>query len=133
MATGRKSTNQERAWSSLGYLFLRDVFGKENYSESVLEELQWVAENLATENPEQLLVDGIREELREGEYVNINAAEFSKVGNVENAFKQVDISLSFDFGMDKDERETIISRLRKIWDEVQTTDNQKGDNQNVYE
>lgn len=123
MAKGRKSTNQERAWSSLGYLFLRDVFGKENYSESVLEELQWVVENLASERPEQLLVDGIREELSVGNYITFDAAEFQKTVNVENAFKQVDSSLSFDFGMDKDERETIISRLRKIWDEVQTTDN----------
>ena len=123
MAKGRKSTNQERAWSSLGYLFLRAVFGKENYSESVLEELQWVAENLASESPEQLLLDGIREELSEGNYVTVDATEFQKTINVENAFKQVDISLSFDFGMDKDERETIIGRLRKIWNEVQTTDN----------
>lgn len=123
MAKGRKSTNQERAWSSLGYLFLRAVFGKENYSESVLEELQWVAENLASESPEQLLLDGIREELSEGNYVTVDATEFQKTSNVENAFKQVDISLSFDFGMDKDERETIIGRLRKIWNEVQTTDN----------
>ena len=122
METGRKSTNQERAWSSLGYLFLRAVFGKENYSESILEELQWIAENLASESPEPLLLEGILEELREGNYVILDATEFQKTVNVENAFKQVDINLSFDFGMDKEEREAIIGRLRKIWEEVQTTD-----------
>ena len=123
MAKGRKSTNQERAWSSLGYLFLRAVFGKENYSESVLEELQWVAEDLASERPEQLLVDGIREELSVGTYITFDAAEFQKTVSVENAFKQVDVNLEFGFWKDKEERKTIIDRLRKIWNEVQTTDN----------
>lgn len=96
-------------------LFLRAVFGKENYSESVLEELQWVAENLATEKPEQLLVDGILEELSVGNYVTLDATEFQKTVNVENAFKQIDINLPLISGRIRTNGKQLSADCENFW------------------
>lgn len=58
----------ENAVSTSVYLFLWEIFGKEGYPRSVIENLEWVANELAEESPSELLLSCLRKEIREGDY-----------------------------------------------------------------
>ena len=60
----------KQALSSMAYFFLRMAFAKENYPESVLEELQWVVDDLLSEDPDDGLLEAVREEFVEGDYLH---------------------------------------------------------------
>ena len=53
----RKEGMTKQALSSMAYFFLRMAFAKENYPESVLEELQWVVDDLLSEDPDDGLLE----------------------------------------------------------------------------
>lgn len=60
----------DKAVSMAAYLFLRLVFEKENYQETVAENLEWIAEELVKEEPAEILVRNLQQELHEGDYGN---------------------------------------------------------------
>jgi len=60
----------EKAVSMAGYLFLRLVFAKEDYPETVIENLEWVPEELLKECPAEILTRNLQQELEEGVYEN---------------------------------------------------------------
>lgn len=66
----RKEGMTKQALSSMAYFFLRMAFAKENYPESVLEELQWVVDDLLSEDPDDGLLEAVREEFVEGDYLH---------------------------------------------------------------
>lgn len=66
----RKEGMTKQALSSMAYFFLRMAFAKENYPESVLEELQWVVDDLLSEDPDDRLLEAVREEFVEGDYLH---------------------------------------------------------------
>lgn len=47
-----KTDTKQQALSSMGYFFLRMAFGKESYPESVTGELQWVVDELMSDDPD---------------------------------------------------------------------------------
>ena len=61
---------QSRALSSMGYFFLRMVFEKEDYPESVVNELEWIADELVKEYPDSDLLSAITKEICEGAYLD---------------------------------------------------------------
>lgn len=66
----RKEGMTKQALSSMAYFFLRMAFAKENYPESVLEELQWVVDDLLSADPDDGLLEAVREEFVEGDYLH---------------------------------------------------------------
>ena len=60
----------DKAVSMAAYLFLRLVYGKEDYPETVIENLEWVAEELLKDEPAETLAGNLRYELQEGAYGN---------------------------------------------------------------
>ena len=60
----------DKAVSMAAYLFLRFAYGKEDYPETVIENLEWVAEELLKNEPAEILTRSLRHELQEGNYGN---------------------------------------------------------------
>lgn len=60
----------DKAVSMAAYLFLRFVYGKEDYPETVIENLEWVVEELLKGEPAEILAGNVRCELQEGDYGN---------------------------------------------------------------
>lgn len=59
---------KSQALSSMGYFFLQMIFGMENHSESVLEELTWVVDEMASDDTDADLLSAIKQEFLEGTY-----------------------------------------------------------------
>lgn len=66
----RSTETKKQALSSMAYFFLRMAFAKEKYPESVKEELQWVVDNLLSADPDEDLLEAVREEFIEGDYLH---------------------------------------------------------------
>ena len=66
----RNTETKKQALSSMAYFFLRMAFAKEKYPESVKEELQWVVDNLLSADPDEDLLEAVREEFIEGDYLH---------------------------------------------------------------
>lgn len=66
----RNTETKKQALSSMAYFFLRMAFAKETYPESVLEELQWVVDDLLSADPDDDLLEAVREEFVEGDYLH---------------------------------------------------------------
>lgn len=86
-----------KAVSMAAYLFLRFVFAKEDFSQTVIEDLEWIAEELITNNPSDLLVRNMKYELREGSYGN-------RMDIVSNRLAEY-------FGFDETECEEVANKL----------------------
>lgn len=96
-AVQKEKEISEQAVSMAAYLFLRLVFGKENYQETVTENLEWLAEELTEDNPADILVRNLKKELQEGNY-----------GSNKDIVPQ---QLQIYFGFDKADCEKVISLL----------------------
>lgn len=101
-----KTDTKQQALSSMGYFFLRMAFGKESYPESVTGELQWVVDELMSDDPDADLLQAIGEELREGAYQN-ESGVFPYTTLQEN--------LMIGYGYGPDETGRIVDRLRTLW------------------
>lgn len=70
----------ENAVSTSVHFFLREIFGKELYSETVIENSEWIANELVEDHPSEFLLGCLRKEIREGDYnldsVRLNEVEF---------------------------------------------------------
>lgn len=100
-----KTDTKQQALSSMGYFFLRMAFGKESYPESVTSELQWVVDELMSDDPDADLLQAIGEELREGAYQN-ESGVFPYTTLQEN--------LKIGYGYDSNETMRIVDKLRKL-------------------
>lgn len=87
----------DKAVSMAGYLFLRLIFKKENYQETVTENIEWIAEELIKEKPAEILIRNLRQELQEGDYGN--------------RIDVVSTQLKIYFGFNEAECEKITNRL----------------------
>ena len=58
----------DKAVSVATYLFLRLVFSKEDYPETVVENMEWIAEELLSNEPTEILLRNLKHELQEGDY-----------------------------------------------------------------
>lgn len=96
---------EQQAFASLGYLFLRMVFAKEQYPQSVVEELQWVTDELMQENPDAGLLKAIREEFREGDYLKAQGAF---------PYTTLQETLLTNYGYDFYETQRIVDRLHEM-------------------
>lgn len=101
-----KTDTKQQALSSMGYFFLRMAFGKESYPESVTGELQWVVDELMSDEPDADLLNAIEEELREGVYQN-ESGIFPYATMQEN--------LMIGYGYDSNETMRIVNRLRILF------------------
>lgn len=96
----------EQALSSMSYFFLRMIFDKEAYSESVLEELQWVVDEMVEENVPSELFAAMQQELLEGDYLLPDETE---------AYAEVQRKLLEEYGYDFDITESVISTLHAMY------------------
>lgn len=101
-----KTDTKQQALLSMGYFFLRMAFGKESYPESVTGELQWVVDELMSDEPDADLLNAIEEELQEGVYQN-ESGIFPYTTLQEN--------LMIGYGYDSDKTMHIVNRLRTLW------------------
>lgn len=101
-----KTDTKQQALSSMGYFFLRMAFGKESYPESVTGELQWVVDELMSDEPDANLLNAIEEELREGTYQNESEVF---------PYTTLQKNLMIGYGYDPDETGCIVDRLRALW------------------
>lgn len=99
-------TNSEKAFASMGYLFLNYVFGKEDYPETVVKEFQWIAEDLADKNTDLTLMDQVQKCLGSGDYIDTKEPEKS--------FTTAAIILTEVFGLDDDDNKEAISTLKEL-------------------
>lgn len=65
----KNETARQKAMSSMAYFFLRMAFGKEKYPESMMEELEWVVNELMEEHPDPDLLAAVKEEFLSGDYL----------------------------------------------------------------
>lgn len=100
-----KTDTKQQALSSMGYFFLRMAFGKESYPESVTGELQWVVDELMSDEPDANLLNAIEEELREGTYQNESEVF---------PYTTLQKNLMIGYGYDPDETGCIVDRLRAL-------------------
>ena len=91
----------ENAVSTSVYLFLWEIFGKEGYPRSVIENLEWVANELAEESPSELLLSCLRKEIREGDY------------NLDNHIYVINILLESVFKLNREEVSKVVNILKK--------------------
>lgn len=99
-------TKSEKAFASMGYLFLNYIFGKENYPETVVKELRWIAEDLADKNTDLMLMDQMQKTLENGDYINLK--------NPDKSFATAAVVLSETFGLDDDDNEEAVSTLKEL-------------------
>lgn len=92
----------ENAVSTSVYLFLREIFGKELYSETVIENSEWIANELVEDHPSEFLLSGLRKEIREGNY-NLDSAGLNEV-----EFLLVDL-----FDLNEEEVAKVVDKLKK--------------------
>lgn len=92
----------ENAVSTSIYLFLREIFGMEEYSETVIENLEWIANELVEDHPSEFLLSGLRKEIREGNY-NLDSAGLNEV-----EFLLVDL-----FDLNEEEVAKVVDKLKK--------------------
>lgn len=92
----------ENAVSTSVYLFLREIFGKELYSETVIENSEWIANELVEDHPSEFLLGCLRKEIREGDY-NLDSA-----GSDEVEFLLVDL-----FDLNDEEVSKVVDILKR--------------------
>lgn len=91
--------------SSMGYFFLRSIFDKESYSDAVITELSVIAEELMKDQPDPELIEAIKTEFTEGDYVSANDL---------HPYDIVDAVICADYGYEQAEAKRIIKNLRKM-------------------
>lgn len=82
----------QNAFSMASYLFLRSIFGKEIYPESVVENLSWFVEALIEGPANKNFRGELKKELIEGEYID-GCESFTCVQN----------NLIYCYGLDENE------------------------------
>lgn len=91
--------------SAMGYFFLRSIFDKEVYSDAVITELSVIAEELMKDQPDPELIEAIKTEFVEGDYVSANDL---------HPYDIVDAVICADYGYEQAEAKHIIKNLRKM-------------------
>lgn len=93
----------QNTFSMASYLFLRSIFGKEIYPESVVENLSWFVEALIEGPANKNFRGELKKELIEGEYID-GCESFTCVQN----------NLIYCYGLDENEAKKIISILETM-------------------
>lgn len=87
-AVKKEKTTAENAVSMASYLFLRLAYGKEEYPETVVENMEWLVSELLEDTPSDLLVQALNHELQEGFYEGSNAFIFANLNKYYNLSDQ---------------------------------------------
>lgn len=91
--------------SSMGYLFLRMAFDKENYSNAVITELGAVVEELMKDNPDSDLITEMTTEFVEGNYISTRDV---------NPYEIVEEVICENYGFTLEEVKPVIKALRQM-------------------
>lgn len=90
----------EWAVSMAAYLFLREIFGKEHYPETVRNEMEWILDELESKDPSEILVQCLKKEFTEGNYSCADGKEVDKLAEA--------------FSLEKDDAAHIVDILRRV-------------------
>mgnify|MGYP000115549038 FL=1 len=98
----------DKAVSMASYLFLRMIYAKEAYPQTVVENMEWIIDELLEDHPAEILIQNLKQELEEGVY--------------EGAPNAISLVLSENFGLDEIQCHKIIKMLQD-WIPVEEKEN----------